>query len=189
MFIIDSNTILVEPLSSRKYAKLTHAYRAIMLQLKAACVVPKKHILNNEVSEAMKTVICDEYKIEMEVVPPSCYCHNAAYVAIPNSKAHFLSFLASVADDFPKSLWDQLLPQAEITINLSLAINASVSAYAHLSGPFNYNKIPLAPVGCAAQIHEKTDKCGTWSYHSGESCQLSTSPKNYHTHNCYVKAT
>jgi hypothetical protein len=71
--------------------------------------------------------------------------------------------LAGVADNFPPSLWDWLLPQTKITINLIRQSNATpnVSAYAHLSRPFGYNKMPLAPMGCEAQVHEKTDKRGT----------------------------
>ena len=69
---------------------------------------------------------------------------------------------------FATKLWDRLLPQTEITLNLLLQPNATpnVSAYAHFSGPFGYNKMPLAPVGCAVQIHEKADKRGTWKYNS-----------------------
>jgi hypothetical protein len=95
----------------------------------------------------------------MELVPPGCNRCNSAKVAICNFKAHFLSILAGVAKDFPPNLWDWLLPQTEIMINLIQQPNATpnVLAYAHLSGPFNYNKIPLAPMGCEAQVHEKID--------------------------------
>ena len=65
----------------------------------------------------------------------------------------------------------------------------TVSAYAHLRGPFDYNKMPLAPMGCAVQVHEKTDKRGTWAYHSVDGWYLSTSPENYRTHRCHIKAT
>ncbi len=65
----------------------------------------------------------------------------------------------------------------------------TVSAYAHLSGLFDYNKMPLAPMGCKAQIHEKTDKQGTWAYHSIDGWYLFTSPEHYPTHTCHVKAT
>jgi hypothetical protein len=58
-------------------------------------------------------------------------------------------------------------PQTKITINLIQQSNATpnVSACAHLSGPFDYNKMPLAPMGCNAQVHEKTNKHGTWAFH------------------------
>jgi len=191
MVEIDSNAILAEPLSSHKDTELTRSYRELMLRLKLAGIVPKKHVLDNEVSEAMKEIICTEYKMEMELVPPGCHRRNAAEVAIRNFKAHFLSVLVGVTDDFPLHLWDRFLPQAKLTINLLRQSNAipPVSAYAHLSGPFDYNNMPLASMGCAAQIHEKTDKRGTWLYHSVDGWYLSTSSEHYRTHKCYVEET
>jgi hypothetical protein len=139
----------------------------------------------------MKNHICDTCKFDMELVPPGCHRCNAAKVAIRNFKAHFLSILAGVAGDFPPSLWDRLLPQTEIRINLIQQSNATpnVLAYAHLSGPFNYNKMPLAPMGCEAQVHEKSDKSNTWAYHSVDGWYLFTSPKHYGTNNCHIKHT
>jgi hypothetical protein len=169
MVEIDSNAILVEPMKNRKDDEMIQAHNALLLQLKWAGIVPKKHVLDNEVSENMKNHICDTCKLDMESVPPGCHRRNAAKVAIHNFKAHFLSVFAGVANNFPPNLWDWLLPQTEITINLIQQSNATpnVSAYAHLSGPFDYNKMPLAPMGCEAQVHEKTNKRGTWAYHFG----------------------
>ena len=109
MVEIDSNAILVEPLTSRKDPELTQAYHTMMRCLKQAVIVPKKHILDNEVSEAMKEIICDEYHIDMELVPPGCHRQNTTEVDIRKFKAHFLSVLAGTAADFPPLLWDRLL--------------------------------------------------------------------------------
>ena len=57
MVEIDNNAILVKPLNSHKDSELTGAYRTMMLQLKRAGTIPKKHICDNEVSEAMKEII------------------------------------------------------------------------------------------------------------------------------------
>jgi hypothetical protein len=178
MVEINSNTILVEPMKCRKDEEMLHANNALLLRLKQAGIVPKKHILNNKVSENMKNHICNTCKFDMEIVPPGCHQCNAAKVAIRNFKAHFLSILAGVADNFPPSLWDRLLPHIEITINLIQQSNATpnVSAYAHLSRLFNYNKMLLAPMGCEAQVHEKTNKCGTWAYHLVDGWYLFMSP-------------
>jgi hypothetical protein len=167
MVEINSNAILVEPMNSRKDEEMIRAYNALLLRLKHAGIVPKKHILDNEVSENMKNHIHDTCKFNIELVPLGCHQCNAAEVAIRNFKAHFLSILAGVADNFPPSLWDRLLPQTKIMINLIQLSNATptVSAYAHISRPFDYNKMLLAPMGCEAQVHEKTNKCGTWAYH------------------------
>ena len=191
MVEIDSNAILVEPMTSRKDKEMQRAYKKLMARLKRAGIVPKKHVLDNKVSDSMKELIQDEFKMEVELVPPSCHRRNAAEVAICNFKCHFLSILAGVADDFPLYLWDRLLPQAEITLNLLRQSNATptVSAYAHLCGPFDYNKMPLAPMGSKVQIHEATDKRGTCAYHSIDGWYFFTSPKHYRTHVCHAKAT
>jgi hypothetical protein len=112
-------------------------------------------------------------------------------VAIRNFEAHFLSVLTGTADSFPMYLWHRLLLQTEITLNLLGQSNATltVSTYAHLSGPFDYNKMPLAPMGCEVQVHEKTDKRGTWAYHSVDGWYLNTSPEHYRVHNCHIKST
>ncbi len=147
--------------------------------------------MDNEISKTMKNHIHDECKLALELVPPGCHRHNAAEVAIRNFKSHFLSVLAGVTKDFPPSLWDRLLPQTEITLNLLHQSNAlpNISAYAHLSGPFNYNKMPLAPMGCEVQVHKKADKWGTWAYHSVDGWYLSTSPDHYCMHLCHIKNT
>ncbi len=191
MVEINSNAILVGPMKSRKDEEMIRAYNALLLKLKRAGIVPKKHVLDNKVSENVKNHIRDTCKFDMELVPPECHQRNAAKVAICNFQAHFLRVLAGIANNFPPSLWDRLLPQTEITINLIGQSNATpnVLAYAHLSGPFNYNKIPLAPMGCEAQVHEKTNKPGTWAYHSVDGWYLFTSPEHYCTHNCHIKHT
>ena len=137
----------------------------MMLRLKQAGIIPQKHILDNAMSNAMKTVIRDEYKMKLELALPGCHRRNAAEVAIRNFKTNFLSVLAGTSTSFPPTLWDELPPQAEVTVNLLRQFNAApnVSAYAKLSGPSDYNKTSLAPMRCEAQVHEKTDKRGTWA--------------------------
>jgi hypothetical protein len=100
MVEIDSNTILVEPIKNCKDAKMIWAYNALLLQLKQAGIVPKKHVLDNEVSENMKNHIHDTCKLDIELVPPGCHRCNAAKVAIRNFKAHFLSILAGEPTTF-----------------------------------------------------------------------------------------
>ena len=60
MVEIDSNAILVEPLKIRKDSKLTRAYHVLVMRLKNVGIVPRKHVLNNEVLQAMKEVIRDK---------------------------------------------------------------------------------------------------------------------------------
>ena len=100
----DSNAILVEPLKSRKDPELTRAHYSMVFRLWRAVIVPKKHVLNNEVSETMKEVIFKKYNMEMEVVPPGCHRKNAAEVTIYNFKPHILSVLGRNGWRFPTLL-------------------------------------------------------------------------------------
>ena len=160
MLEIDSNAILVEPIKNRKDDELMQAYISMMIRLRRAGIIPKKHILDNKVSEAMKTIIQDEYKIQIELLPPGTHRRNVAEVAMRNFKAHFLSVLAGIAEYFMPALCDRLLPHSEITINLLHKSNETpnVSAYAHLRVPFDYNKTPLAPMVKSVQVYEKQTK-------------------------------
>ena len=137
----------------------------------------------------MKNHIRDKCKLTLEQVPPGCHQCNAAEVAIHNFKSHFLSVLAGVANDFPPSLWDKLLPQTEIILNFLPQSNAlpHLLAHAHLSGMFDYNKMLLAPMGCKVQVHKKADNQGTWAHHSVNSWYLATSHEHYQMHICHIK--
>ncbi|KAL7478588.1 hypothetical protein ACHAW6_004347 [Cyclotella cf. meneghiniana] len=187
---IDSNAILVEPMKSRHDTEMIRAYDVLVKCLKNANIHPQKHVLDNEISNNMKKHITERHKFNMELVPPGDHCFNAAKIAIRNFKAHFLSMLAGTAESFPMYLWDCLLSQTKITLNLMCQSNATptVSAYAQ-AGPFDYNKMPLVPMGCEVQVHKKTDKRGTWDYHSVDEWYLYTLPKHYRVHNCHIKAT
>ena len=72
MVDIDSNTILVEPMKSRKDAEMIRVYKLLLMQLKQAGIIPKKYVLDNEVSNAMKNIIRDENNIQIELVLPGC---------------------------------------------------------------------------------------------------------------------
>ncbi|KAL7477704.1 hypothetical protein ACHAW6_003497 [Cyclotella cf. meneghiniana] len=131
----------------------------------------------------------------VELVPPGCHRWNAAKVAVCNFKSHFLSILASTAKSFPLSLWDHLLLQTEITLNPLRQSNATptFSAYAHLCGPFDYNKMPLAPMGCEVQVDKKPTSTapghttawtdGTCSHHQNTTLRTTATSRAPRTNN------
>ena len=49
--------------------------------------------------------------------------------------------------------------------------------------------MPMAPMVCKVQVHENTDECGTWAYHSVDGWYLATSPEHYCTHIFHIKTT
>ena len=47
----------------------------------------------------------------------------------------------------------------------------------------------LAPMGCAVQIHESSEKWGTWAENTTDGWYLQTSPEHYQCHKVHVKKT
>ena len=66
-----------------------------------------------------------------QLVPPHIHLRHAAERVIRTSKAHFLSTLSGVAPTYPNNLWDLLLPQIELTLNLlrQSTLNLKISAW------------------------------------------------------------
>ena len=120
------------------------------------------HIMDNEAFDTLKTALF-EHKIAYQLVPPHIHRRNAAKRAIQTFKNHFIAVLCSASPKFPARKWDRLLPQAKITMNLlrQSRFNLKLSAYAALSGPFDFNKTPIAPAGTRIVIHEKSNKRAT----------------------------
>jgi hypothetical protein len=85
--------------------------------------------------------------VDYQLVPPHCDRRNAAERAIRTFKEHFLAGLSSVDPSFPLHLWDRLLPQAEITLNLlrTSRLHPQLSAAAHFQCLVDYNKTAFAP--------------------------------------------
>jgi hypothetical protein len=83
----------------------------------------------------------DKGKVRYQLVPPDVHHHNAAEQAIQTFKYHFLAIIAGLPPAFPRYLWDLLLPQTELTLNLlrQSFVTPSMSAWEHFNGPFNYN--------------------------------------------------
>jgi hypothetical protein len=88
-------------------------------------------------------------------------------------------------------LWDKLLPQTVLTLNLlqQLNIAPTISAYQYIHKNFDYNKMPLAPMGCAVQLFESRDRRGTWAEQAIDRWYIGTSIKHYRCHRIYVKKT
>jgi len=61
MVEMDSSGILVEPMMGCKDVEIIHAYQTLVQRLKCTNITPKTHVLDNEVSEAMKELIRSQY--------------------------------------------------------------------------------------------------------------------------------
>ncbi|KAL7477330.1 hypothetical protein ACHAW6_003139 [Cyclotella cf. meneghiniana] len=100
---------------------------------------------------------------KIELTPPDIHQHNHVECTIQTFKGHFIAILSNVDNLFPINKWDSLLLQAVLTLNLLQNSNIvpKTSIYAYHCVPFNYDRMPLAPLGCAVQFHIKPSHCCT----------------------------
>jgi hypothetical protein len=187
---VDGNYIDAEPMKNKSAGSMIKAYLALWMRLTETGVIrPTTHLLDNEVSSELKAEIKKNCTIQL--VPPDNHRRNLAERAIQTFKCHFKSVLAGVDDGFPMRLWDKLLPQTVLTLNLlrQSHVAPTVSAYQYVHGAFDYNKMPLAPLGCAVQLYENNSRRGTWADHSTDGWYIGTSTEHYRCHRIYVKKT
>jgi hypothetical protein len=165
-YIYDCNYVKVIPIKSRSASEWVKSYDTIHQELTVKGFKPKLQTLDNEASAALKNFFTVN-DIAYQLVPPRCHRCNAAERATRTFKEHFVAELSSVDAAFPLHLWDILLPQAEITLNLlrTSRLHPQLSAAAHFHGLVDYNKRASAPPGCNIIAHEKPGKQQAWAPH------------------------
>jgi hypothetical protein len=102
-----------------------------------------------------------------------------------------LAGISSVDPTFPLHLWDRLLPQTEITLNLlqTSRLHPQLSAAAHFHSLVDYSKTSFAPPGCKIIAHEKPGKRQTWAPHGQHGYSLGPAMHHYRCQNVYIAAT
>jgi hypothetical protein len=133
-------------MKSRSASEWVKAYDHIHQELTSKGFKPKLQTLDNKASTTLKKKITTN-DVEYQLVPPHCHRQNAAERAIRTFKEHFVAGLSSVDPNLPLNLWDRLLPQAEITLNLlrTSRQHPQLSAAAHFHGLIDYNNTYFAP--------------------------------------------
>jgi hypothetical protein len=114
----NGNLILQQAFMTRSDKHPISAYNSIMTPLAARGLSVDLQILDNEASAAYKQAITFTWQSKFQLAPREMQCCNRAERAIRTFKDHFFSILAGVDQSFPPYLWDLLLPQAELTLNL-----------------------------------------------------------------------
>lgn len=116
LYDYNTNAILTEPLNSHRNRN-TQGIHKITCLLDKKGFWPETHWLDNEASEALKR-FNDNQQVTFQLVSPHMHRQNAAERAIRAWKNHLVVGLCSTETHFPMHLWDHLLQQATITLNL-----------------------------------------------------------------------
>jgi hypothetical protein len=116
-YIYDLNTILVHAMPSKNNAAMIAAFSDSFSTLAAHGYAPTLNVMDNECSKVVEAHI-KVNKMNVHLVPPHNRHINAAEHAIAMFKEHFNAGLATLNKNCPLQLWDEFLPQIELTLNL-----------------------------------------------------------------------
>ena len=110
---------------------------------------------------------------------------------IQTLKNHFQSVLYGCDPTFPKNQWGWVLLVAVLTLTMvrPSQINPAKSAYNQLWGNFDFNKTPLAPLGCLIAVHERAQERGTWTDHGVKGYFIGPAKHHYRNYRVYIPAT
>jgi hypothetical protein len=88
-------------------------------------------------------------------------------------------------------LWDILLPQAVITLNMlrTSRINPKLSAATHIYGQYDFNRAPMAPPGTRIIAHEKPNRRQTWAPHGQDGWYIGPALEHYRCYTVYITKT
>ena len=117
--------------------------------------------------------------------------HNAAERCIQTFKNHLVAGLSITDNQFPLHLWDWLIPQETLTLNMlrPLRQNPKISAHMTLEGEFDYKKTPPSTPGTKVVVHKNPDKRASWAAHGVYGWYLVPEMDHYRCYRVYVTNT
>jgi hypothetical protein len=104
-------------MKNRGDKEMVRAFDFLIQSLILRGLKPHLQHLDNEASLALRNYLTKQ-GINYQLSPPHINRRNNVERAVQTFKNHFIAGLCSVDPTFPLKLWDKVLPQATITLNL-----------------------------------------------------------------------
>jgi hypothetical protein len=186
----DSNAILAKPIKDLTAPELLKAFQVMEQELVARGLKPKLMKHDNEASKLLKAYL-HQQDITFKLVPPYSYRRNSAERAIRSFKDQLIAGLCSTDKSFPIHLWDRILPQAVMTLNMlrTSRINPKLLAATHIFGQYDFNRAPTAPPGTRIIAHEAPGRRRTWAPHGQDGWYIGPALEHYQCYTVYITKT
>ena len=127
-------------------------------------------ILDNKASAEYKRVTTKKWQAQYQLVPPNVHRRNVAERSIHTFKSQFLSILAGVNPEFSKYMWDTILQQTELILDLlrQVTINPNIFAWDYFNIPFDYAATPFGSLGSRMMIQNTVNTRKSWDQRGKE---------------------
>jgi hypothetical protein len=190
VYVYDLNAIIVRAMPTRTDASMITAFTEVITTLRARGYHPALNVMDNECSAAVEKHI-KASKISIQLIPPHNHRVNAAKRAIATFKERFIAAFVTIDKLCLLQLWDEFLPQVELTLNMLhfSRRNPNQSANQKIYGPFDFNKTPLALLGTKALIYNNPDSRASWAPHATDGYYIGPAVDHYRCLHFYIPAT
>ena len=189
-YVEDYNYVVPFPVRDRAAGTLAAAFRQFLVWCADKGLQPNVLHLDNEVSAEVRDVLRGQ-GVSLQLCPPGSHRANTAERCIRTFKNHCVATLAAADPNFPLELWDQLLPQLELTVNLlrGSRSNPDVSAWNQVHGPFDFNAHPFAPPGTKVVAYSDAESRQSWAPHGVDAFYLGPALGHYRSYEVWVPQT
>ena len=179
-YIYDANYVRGIGIKNRSTSEFLRAYQEVHEDLKAKGYKPKLHKLDNECAKDVMEFI-ENQNAQFQFTPPDMHRTNSGEKGIQTWKNNFIAGLASLPKEFPIVHWCQLIPQANIVLNMCRPCrqNPLLSAHEALFGSYNFEATPMAPPGTQAFVHIKPANRATWGDHAEDAWYVGPALNHY----------
>ena len=166
-YINNLNAILVRAMPSKNDGVMIDAFIDILAALNTCGYAPTLNVTEN--SQWLPKPASQATPLASTLSPPTNHQVNTDkhMIVIATFKEHFISDLATIDKDCPLQLWDDFLPQVELTLNLLQFSqrDTTKSGNEEVNGKFDYNKTLLAPLCTKGLVYKDPAVQARWVPH------------------------
>lgn len=146
--------------------------------------------LDNQTSTELENYFEKVAKLKHRYVAPGNHRTLHAERDIRTWKNHFIATRAGTDPSFPKDMWDELLDQVDLTLNLLRSSGVdSKSAWDYTCGPYDYTANPIGPAGAKVLVYESPTLRKTFDNHGVEAFYLGPAWDHYRCFRVFVPST
>ena len=192
MVMICGNYIHIEPVNTRGQADYVKAYARGADFFEERGITPSFERMDNEASDLL-VQYCKAHvpPIALQHVPANNHRGNKAERAIRTTKNHLVAMLSLTDPSFPIYLFDKLLEQAELTLNLlrGSSFSPHVSAWQALNGAYKFSNTPIAPPGMKIVCFESPEQRPSWAPHGVDGFYIGPAFGHHRCYKVYISST
>lgn len=191
LIFVFKNYIHVECMESRSAQSFVKAFTDAFTFFKTRNNPITSVVIDNETSADLKQLFLDE-AIDVQTVPPGDKRSNKAERCIQSWRNHFLSVLGTVSSRFPTNLWEDLVPQMELTLAhlRPFADDSKLSSWEGIHGhKYDFLAHPISTCGTKVYVFESNDVRDTWDCHGQLGFYVGPALDSYRSYKCHVTST